>query len=113
MGCNLLVFGGNGKANLYNDLGVAYLNNAQPGRALKALDRAIALDASDSRAYFNRGCVCHHKGDYAAALMDFDQALLLNPSNAEAYLNRGLVNQQLGDTVAAAADLQHALEHFQ
>lgn len=100
-------------ANLYNDLGVAYLNNAQPVRALKALDRAIELDESDPRAYFNRGCVCHHKGDYAAALVNFDQALVLNPTNAEAYLNRGLVNQQLGNAVAATADLQHALEHFQ
>lgn len=101
------------RANLYNDLGIAYLNNAQPVQALRALDQAIELDESDPRAYFNRGCVCHHKGDYAAALVNFDQALILNPDNAEAYLNRGMVNQQLGNRVAAIADLQNALARFQ
>ncbi|MDB9525381.1 tetratricopeptide repeat protein [Oscillatoria sp. CS-180] len=100
-------------SNLYNDLGVAYLATAQTDVALVILDKAIALDSEDPRAYFNRGCICHHRGDYGAALEDFDQALMLDPAQAETYLNRSLSKQRLGDSAGAIADLEAAIETFQ
>ena len=100
-------------SNLYNDLGVAYLSSTKPAEALFALDQAIAMDESDPRAYFNRGCVCHHRGDYAAALADFDHVLALDPHHAETYLNRGFSKRQLGDKAGAIADFRAAIEQFQ
>lgn len=100
-------------SNLYNDLGVAYLSSTKPAEALFALDQAVAMDESDPRAYFNRGCVCHHRGDYAAALADFDQVLALDPHHAETYLNRGFSKRQLGDKAGAIADFRAAIEQFQ
>ena len=100
-------------SNLYNDLGVAYLVNAQLEQAIVALDQAIALDNQDPRAYFNRGCVCHRQGNYAAALKEFERVLALDAHYAETYLNRGIVKQQMGDLTGAIADLETAIAHFQ
>ncbi|NEQ42099.1 MAG: tetratricopeptide repeat protein [Leptolyngbya sp. SIOISBB] len=99
-------------SNLYNDLGIAYWSNDHLKEAKFALDQAVAMDASDMRAYFNRGCICHHLGEYHAALQNFDQVLTLDPRHAETYFNRGLVQQQMGDTDAARQDYQTASEQF-
>jgi tetratricopeptide (TPR) repeat protein len=100
------------QAEIYNDLGVAYLAIAQPDLAMTALNQAIALNEKDPRAYFNRGCICHHQGDMGAALANFEQVLTLDPRNAETYLNRGLVKQELGDHTGAIADLETAMQYF-
>ena len=99
-------------SNLYNDLGLAYWSDNHLNEAKFALDQAVVMDASDARAYFNRGCICHHLGEYHAALQNFDHALTLNPRHAETYFNRGLVQQQMGDTDAARQDYQTASEQF-
>lgn len=99
-------------SNLYNDLGVAYWSNAQLNEAKFALDQAVVMDTSDTRAYFNRGCICHHLGEYHAALQNFDQVLALDSRHAETYFNRGLVQQQMGDIDAARQDYQTASEQF-
>ena len=99
-------------AQVFNDLGLAHLAQAQPAVARAYLDQAIALDGDNLRAYFNRGCVCHHQRQYAAALADFEQVLARDPTHAETYLNRGKVRQQLGDTAGAIADWHQAADYF-
>ena len=102
------------RSNLYNDLGVAYLaSGSKPAETLIALDQAVALDTSDTRAYFNRGCACHEQGHYAAALRDFDRVIALNPHHAETYFNRGAVKQQLGNLDGAMTDYRAAFAQFQ
>ena len=100
-------------SNLHNDLGVAYLANGQLELAIEALDQAVALNENDPRAYFNRGCVCHHQDNYAAALQDFERVIALDPTHAEAYLSRSLVKQKMGQYGGAIADLETAIECFQ
>ena len=100
-------------AQVYNDLGLAHWAQAQPAVAHAYLDHAIALDSHNLRAYYNRGCVCHHQRQYVAALADFEQVLALNPTHAETYLNRGMVRRQLGDRDGAIADWQRAADYFQ
>jgi tetratricopeptide (TPR) repeat protein len=99
-------------SNLYNDLGIAYWAADSLPAAKFALDQAVVMDANDTRAYFNRGCICHHLGHYRAALQNFEQVLALDPHHAETYLNRGLVQQHLGDRQAARQDYQRAAEQF-
>jgi len=99
-------------ADLYNDLGVAYWTSDRLDEAKFALDQAVVMDHEDPRAYFNRGCICHHLGQFSAALQNFDQVLAINPHHAETYLNRGLVKQQLGEPLAARQDYQTAAEKF-
>jgi tetratricopeptide (TPR) repeat protein len=100
-------------AQVYNDLGLAHWAQAQPAVAHAYLDHAIALDGNNLRAYYNRGCVCHHQRQYVAALADFEQVLALNPTHAETYLNRGMVRRQLGDRDGAISDWQRAADYFQ
>jgi tetratricopeptide (TPR) repeat protein len=100
-------------SNLYNDLGIAYLAMGAATQALHALDQAIAFNDRDPRAYFNRGCICHRQGDYAAALENFGQVLALDPKHAETYFNRGLAKHHLGDPEGARTDWQIALAYFQ
>ena len=100
-------------SNLYNDLGVAYLSASKLAEARLALDQAVLLGDDDLRAYFNRGCVCHHQGSYAAALEDFDYVLAQNPYHADSYLSRGISRQRLGDRAGAASDFQAAIQQFQ
>ncbi|NJN21198.1 MAG: tetratricopeptide repeat protein [Leptolyngbya sp. RL_3_1] len=101
------------QANIYNDLGVAYLAQAQPVVAVAYLDQAIFLNHDDPRAYFNHGCACHHRGDNLTALASFEQALALDPTHAETYLNRAMVRGELGDQRGAMTDLQQAQTYFQ
>lgn len=100
-------------SNLYNDLGVAYWLGNQSDNAMLALDQAVLLDAEDIRAHFNRGCICHHRGEYRAALDEFDQVLRLDPAHAKTYLNRGIVNQHMGHWQAATQDYRTAVKQFQ
>jgi tetratricopeptide (TPR) repeat protein len=100
-------------SNLYNDLGVAYLSISKLPEARLALDQAVSLGDNDLRAYFNRGCVCHHQGYYAAALENFDYVLTQNPHHADSYLSRGLSRQQLGDRAGAESDFRAAIQQFQ
>lgn len=99
-------------SNLYNDLGVAYLSASKFTEARLALDQAVALGKDDLRAYFNRGCVCHHQGHYAAALDDFDYVIAHDPDHADSYLSRGLSRQRLGDRSGAESDFRAAIQQF-
>lgn len=103
---------GGDRADIYNDLGVAYLLSARPEQARTALETAIALNDDAPRAYFNHGCVCHHQGQYPLALADFNHAIALYPAYAEAYLNRALLRHQMGDVAGAIADVHTASQHF-
>lgn len=101
------------RADIYNDLGVAYLAQLQPAVAQAYLAQAIFLNQDDPRAYFNHGCACHYRGDNSAALVSFEQALSLDPTHAETYLNRAMVRDELGDRAGTLADLRQAEHYFQ
>ncbi|BAY33606.1 TPR repeat-containing protein [Nostoc carneum NIES-2107] len=99
-------------ADIYNDRGLARLQLLDYEGAMTDFSKAIQLDATDYRAYFNRGCACGKKGDNFGALRDFSKVIRLNPSNGMAYVNRGVARYQLGYYQGAIADLQKASEFF-
>lgn len=99
-------------ADVYNDRGLAQLMLENVPNAIADFSRAITLDASNHRAFYNRACACHKKRDYIGAIQDFTIALQLDPNHAEAYLNRGLIHHELGLQQAALSDLKTASKHF-
>ncbi len=99
-------------ADVYNDRGLAQLMLENVPSAIADFSRAITLDASNHRAFYNRACACHKKRDYIGAIQDFSIALQLDPGHAEAYLNRGLIHHELGLQQAALSDLKTASKHF-
>jgi tetratricopeptide (TPR) repeat protein len=96
------------RGNVWNDIGVVHLEQAQVEQAIADFDQAIAMDHLDARAHYNRGCACHRSGDYEGALADFDRALQLSDGDGTIYFHRGRVRHRLGDIEGAIADMQQA-----
>jgi tetratricopeptide (TPR) repeat protein len=57
--------------------------------AIKLYDKAIALNPTVPKAYFNRGVCKSSSFDFEGAIKDYDKAIELNPEYMEAYGNRG------------------------
>ncbi|MGD1698440.1 tetratricopeptide repeat protein [Dapis sp. BLCC M229] len=100
------------QADIYNERGLAYLMSKNMHKAKSDFSYAIYMDAGNSRAYYNRGCVCSKMGNIEGAMADFSKTLKLNPHEAQAYLNRGLLRQESGLYQAAIQDLQAAAKCF-
>ena len=97
---------------VYNDRGLARLMVDDTDGAIADFSLAIHLDDSNHRAFYNRACACHHRGDLLGAMRDFTLALQLDPNRAEAYVNRGLIRHQLGLQQAALTDFKVASQQF-
>lgn len=94
------------KAMIYNDRGIAYLQQQQYEQAREDFLQAIALDQNDSRSLYNLGCVCHYLGEHKTAIKHFTQSIQKAPNNPSAYISRGLAFHQLDYTQSAIEDLK-------
>ena len=68
------------------DLAVAYVGQGailtrlnRPDEAIAACSRAIALDAKNAKAYYNRGVAREATKDTEGAAQDFQKAIQLDP----------------------------------
>lgn len=77
--------------------------------ALSDIDRAIALDAGDQRAWAYRGLTHQGRGDDLRAIEDFSRALEIRDAGSIFYC-RGFSYQRLGRSMEAAADFRKAHE---
>ena len=100
------------RSDIYNERGLAYLMSKKMHKAMADFTYAINIDANNSRAYLNRGCVCSKMGNIEGAMEDFSKTLQLNPHEAQAYLNRGLLHHHQGLYQAAIQDWQAAAKCF-
>jgi tetratricopeptide (TPR) repeat protein len=69
----------------------------QPGRAEKALRRALELDQELADAYWQRGVLLQKQGATLDALKDLEVALEKRPSRHEAYATMALCFQDQGN----------------
>jgi tetratricopeptide (TPR) repeat protein len=88
--------------------GAAYLKLGDDDRALRDLDRALALDSTVWQAHVNRGSVYGRKGEHHRAIQEFDTALRFD-ADPKAYFGRGLVYQSLGDNTSALRDVNASI----
>ena len=65
--------------------------------AMKAFDRAFALNPQSAAAYNDRGSLYLQTGDYKMALRDFDMAIAMQNDFALAMFNRGIVFLRQGN----------------
>jgi tetratricopeptide (TPR) repeat protein len=70
-------------ASALGDLGLALIMEGERDEAAKALTRALELDPTLVRAWYNRGLMNLHDGDLAAAEADLAKAAELAPDNLE------------------------------
>ena len=97
--------------------GIARYKEGDNIGAIAKYDKAIKLDPSNVKAYFNRGLAkadssggWRHTTDYRSAITDYDKAIELRPNDAEAYLSRGTAKSALGYRQHAVADYNKAIE---
>lgn len=85
-------------------LGKAYLADEQPGKALDAFERALALDDTLADAYIERGLLYLEREDGERALADFETGYKTLPRSFPAAL--GLARAQLLQDEAGSAYMQ-------
>jgi predicted O-linked N-acetylglucosamine transferase (SPINDLY family) len=90
-------------------LGVAHLQQGQPGTALPLLERALALGPNDPSLQANLGLALTSLGRPEQALRHLDRALALRPGLPEALNNKGWALRALHRLEAALACLDQAL----
>lgn len=90
-------------------LGVALAEAGDDRRAVEEFGRALAVDARNTDALFNRAKARGASGDLPGAREDCDRLLELTPGAALAWNLRGLVRWQMGESAPALADFDAAL----
>ena len=98
-----------GRAQMYQNRGVAYQDAGDTDRALLDFDRCIELAPGYAAFYENRGLIYIDKGLTDVAFKDFDTALDLDPKSARAYVNRAWAARLMGDFEQSVRDYSQAL----
>jgi tetratricopeptide (TPR) repeat protein len=78
--------------------------------ALKAFDKAIALNPKHEAAWSDRGSVLNRLGKYDEAIKSCDKAIELAPKWADPLYSRACAYAGKGDKTNALADLKQAIE---
>jgi tetratricopeptide (TPR) repeat protein len=78
-------------ADTWRDLGNIYFDTDQPGLAIKAYDRALALRPEDTDILNDQGAMYRQTGDFKKALANFERASSADPKNLESLYNQGYV----------------------
>jgi tetratricopeptide (TPR) repeat protein len=73
------------------------------------VNRAIASNPQDWKAYRDRGWIYAHKHEFDRALADLDMALRLKPDDARAYTRRGHIWKAAGQIQKAIVDYEAAM----
>ena len=80
--------------------------------ALDRFNRAIAMDPSNSMAWYNRGVLLEGQRDAKGAKQSFTICLDLDPDHAPATANLAVLLERMGDTDGAGAMAKRALTHY-
>ncbi len=89
---------GNGKAYLFNYLGLVDTKLKNYESAIVFLDSAILLNPKDADQFVNRGLVKEKNQNVVGALADYQLALSINPEHSLARHNLGVLRAANGQT---------------
>ena len=78
-------------AEIYYNLGSAYMHLGKIESATEALKRALSIDPTLSEAYNKLGIICYKQNNAELAFACWKQALMINPDFGEARRNIGLI----------------------
>jgi tetratricopeptide (TPR) repeat protein len=98
-----------GRAQMYQNRGIAYQDAGNTDRALLDFNRCIELAPAYAAFYENRALIYVDKELFDIAFKDFDTALELDPKSARAYVNRAWAARLMGDFEQSVRDYSQAL----
>ena len=78
-------------------------------KEIRRFDRLIALNPSNSDAFFKRANLNYQISDLESAKRDYTRTLDLDPDNTAAMINRGALRRQSGQLIAAIEDYDRAI----
>ncbi|HEU5131282.1 MAG TPA: tetratricopeptide repeat protein, partial [Pyrinomonadaceae bacterium] len=89
--------GSTNQAQIYNDLGVAWLEKGDFNRSLESFNKALQLDSNLSEALFNRALCYERQSRFAEAKADWNEYLKRDSSSpwadeARRHLNASSAN---------------------
>ena len=96
-------------SGIQNALGVAFLRIDSTASALNAFNRAIDVDSTDYKPFYNRGNAKRLLGLDQGAMDDYNKAIEINPSLADAYTYRGTIYAKYQDFDNALFDFGYSL----
>jgi tetratricopeptide (TPR) repeat protein len=93
-------------------LGMFEVESGQTGaEACSALERAVALDASDARAHYWLGQLHFSNKDYGAAAKEYAASLALQPRSVQSLLGHARALAGAGQIEAALGEFREVLKH--
>lgn len=92
-----------------NMRGAAYFSLGEHSKALEDFSKAVALDSSLYKYYYNRGNVLRALNDAGRAIEDYTRAIRLDATHYEVYLNRGLAYLAIRKPIEAMQDFNAAV----
>src|SRR6185369_3462791 len=69
--------------------GLAYEQQGQRAKAQADIERAIALDAGNARAFRARAEIFRRMGEFDKSILDSNEAIRLDPASSRAFNGRG------------------------
>ena len=84
----------------YEGMDLIYLKKYY--EAIKALDRALAIDPKYENALINKGTACLRLGRYQESMAAFNRVIEFDPENADAWNRKGVVLKKMGCKIQAA-----------
>lgn len=97
-------------ARSHYNIGVAYMRQNQPDKAIPNFKNALECRTKYAKAHFGLGVALVDTGRYREAIAHFNQALQIKPDYADVHCSLGAALTDTGDTVNAFYHLKKALQ---
>jgi cytochrome c-type biogenesis protein CcmH/NrfG len=78
-------------AKAWTELGDAYFDSHQPGKAVDAYAKGLELDPKNPNVLTDQGVMYRELGQYQKALANFEKASQIDPSHVQSVFNIGVV----------------------
>ncbi|MER3523929.1 MAG: hypothetical protein C4326_07640 [Ignavibacteria bacterium] len=95
-------------ADAFINLGTAYYDAGDRGKAVEQFRRILHLDPCNADAHYNLGTLVYEQGDPEASKQWFDQAIRCDSTYAKAFYNLGILYAKRDSTLQALDMFQRA-----
>ena len=94
----------------YLNRGLAKKSNSDIEGAMADYNKAISLNAADSKALLNRGNIYFNNNQFDLAIADYDKSIAIDGTNPKAFSSRGAAYGSKGNYELSIQDISKALE---